>query len=148
MAGFARERGMNLATPAPRWFWIAAIAAVLFEAYGCIVYLSYVTANPETFPADQQALWKATPVWVTAAFAIAVWSGLAGSAGLLLRRRWAVPLLGLSLLAVIVQMAGMAATPGVLMTSAELAQPLGIAVVCALIYGLAHHARRRGWLRS
>ena len=53
--------------------------------------------------AEQQALYAARPAWAVAATAIAVWGGAAGCLGLILRKRWAVPLLVASLAGVIVQ---------------------------------------------
>jgi hypothetical protein len=51
----------------------------------------------------QQEFFVTTPVWATAAFAIAVNAGVLGSLFLLLRKSWAVPMFALSLAAIIVQ---------------------------------------------
>ena len=56
-------------------------------------------------------MWDATPTWMVAAYAIAVWVGLAGALLLLLRRKLAVPLLLVSLIAVIVQFSGLFLVP-------------------------------------
>src|SRR5687767_1690247 len=94
-------------TGIPAWYWIAAGLALLFEATGCFMYLAQVGADRATLPLDQRAMWDATPSWMVAAYAIAVWVGLAGAALLLLRRKLAVPVLLVSLIAVIVQFSGL-----------------------------------------
>jgi 3-methyl-2-oxobutanoate hydroxymethyltransferase len=47
----------------------------------------------EQYPADRQAVMAAMPAWQIPVYAVAVWSGLLGAIGLLMRRRWAVPVL-------------------------------------------------------
>ena len=58
-------------------------------------------------------MWEATPPWMVAAYAIAVWVGLAGAALLLMRRKLAVPLLLVSLVAVVVQFGGLLLVPAI-----------------------------------
>src|SRR5688572_32845688 len=102
---------MTATTAVPTWFWLAAGLALLFEATGCFMYLAQVSADRATLPLDQRAMWDATPAWMTAAYAVAVWVGLAGAALLLMRRKLAVPLLLVSLLAVVVQFSGLFLVP-------------------------------------
>ena len=90
----------------PKWFLPVAIAALLWNLLGCAAYLSDVMLTPEDIAkmtADQQALYAARPSWSVAATAIAVWGGAAGCLGLIMRKRWALPLLIASLAGVIVQ---------------------------------------------
>ncbi|MCY7397843.1 MAG: hypothetical protein LH466_03255, partial [Sphingomonas bacterium] len=95
----------------PAWFWICAAAAVLFEAFGCTMYLAQVTMDHASMPLDQRAMWDATPTWMVAAYATAVWVGLVGGALLVMRRKLAVPVLLVSLIAVIVQFSGLFLVP-------------------------------------
>jgi len=133
----------------PTWFWVAAVLALLFEAAGCFMYLAQVSADRATLPLDQRAMWDATPTWMVTAYAIAVWVGLAGAALLLMRRKLAVPLLLVSLIAVIVQFSGLFLVPQLRQTvpGTALAGPIVIVVGCYLIFHLARLAGRRGWLR-
>jgi len=62
--------------------------------------------------AAQQALYAARPAWSVAATATAVWSGAAGCVGLIVRQRWAMPLLIASLSALVVQDAWLFALSG------------------------------------
>ena len=135
----------------PIWYWVAAIGALLFESLGCFFYLAEVRLTPEQIaklPLDQAAMLGARPAWYYAAFGIAVWVGLLGSIGLLLRKAWAVPLLLVSLIAVAVQFSAVFIVPEMrVVTSDALLGPVVIFVVCYGIYMLSRLARRRGWLR-
>lgn len=91
---------------APLWFWVVAIVAVLWNAIGLLAYFQQMMMSAEQFaalPQVEQDLLSAQPLWVSAAFAIAVFAGFAAALALLLRKRIAVRLFLLSLLAVIVQ---------------------------------------------
>lgn len=90
----------------PIWFWIVGVVALLWNGIGVLAYLQQVMMSAEEFaalPEAQQNLLSTQPVWVTAAFAIAVFAGLVASISWLLKKRIAVRLFLLSLLAVIVQ---------------------------------------------
>ena len=94
-------------------------------------------------------IFDATPAWVLAAFAIAVWIGLAGAILLVLRRRLAEPLLAVSLVALAAQTSAFLVVPELrnLTSSDDLLLPVIILVVCYGIWQLARLARRSGWLR-
>ena len=140
---------VNHAIAVPAWFWMAAGLALLFEAFGCYMYLAQVTVDRTTLPLDQRAMWDATPPWMVAAYAIAVWVGLVGALLLMLRRKLAVPVLLVSLIAVILQFSGLFLVPQLRQTVPDtaLALPIAIIVICYLIFLLARLANRRGWLR-
>ncbi|MBA3577344.1 MAG: hypothetical protein H0W39_07025 [Sphingomonas sp.] len=135
--------------PVAGWYMIAAIASLLFMALGCAMYVMHVTADPESIPLDQRAAYAAEPLWVTAANAVAVWVGLAGALMLVLRRKLAQPLLLVSVIAVLVWLAGLILVPG--LREAISANDLAVAVVVAAItwtiFWFARHSRQRGWLR-
>ncbi|MBT8181744.1 MAG: hypothetical protein KJO53_09160 [Eudoraea sp.] len=95
-------------TKPPVWFWIVSILALLWNLMGVMAYLgqAYMTEEMKAeYTSEQLALMESTPAWITAAFAIAVWGGLLGCLALLLRKKWAKPLLILSLIGILVQMA-------------------------------------------
>jgi len=143
------ETGLTGKTAVPGWFWVAAGLALLFEALGCFMYLAQVASDPAALPLDQRAMWDATPTWMVAAYAIAVWVGLIGAALLLMRRKLAVPVLLVSLIAVVVQFSGLFLVPQLRQTVPDtaLAFPIAIMVVCYAVFHLARLADRRGWLR-
>lgn len=142
----AAERGNP-----PAWYWVAAICALLFECLGCFFYLAEVRLTPEQIamlPLDQAAMLSARPAWYYAAFAGAVWVGLTGAVGLLLRKSWAVPALLISLIAVIVQYSAILIVPRMrTISSDELLGPIVVALVSYGIFMLARLAKRRDWLR-
>ncbi len=133
----------------PGWFYAVAAVALLFEAFGCFMYVTQVTADHAALALDQRAMWDATPTWMVAAFAIAVWVGLAGAVLLLMRRKLAVPVLLVSLVAVIVQftwwvfLSGAAETLG----PSTYAAPAVVILVGILLVWLASIGVKRGWLR-
>src|SRR5918994_1509633 len=96
-------------TPRPLagWFMPAAIASLLFMGLGCVMYLTHVLADPDSLPLDQRSAYLAEPAWVTAAYAVAVWVGLAGTVLLVMKRKLAEWLLLISLIAVLVWLAGL-----------------------------------------
>lgn len=136
--------------PTPRWFRPVAVAALVWNLIGCFAYLSDVTLTPDDIAklsADQQALYAARPAWSVAATAVAVWAGALGCLGLVLRRRWATPLLVASLVGVILQdlsllaLGGSAPVPA----AAYVLQGLVLAIAIGLVV-LARRAAARGWL--
>ena len=139
----ARSNGL------PAWFRPAAIAVLAWELLGCVMYLMQVRVDPAALPADQRAVWDATPAWMIGAYALAVWVGLAGAALLLMRRKLAEPLLLVSLVAVVAWFSGQLLVPQLrgLMSSDMLLLPFVIVVVCFAIWSFARRSRRRGWLR-
>ncbi|WP_417612124.1 hypothetical protein [Parasphingorhabdus sp.] len=97
---------MTVKTKAPIWFWVVGVVALLWNGLGVAAYLQQIAMSAADFaalPRVQQDLLSTLPFWVTAAFAIAVFAGFVASISWLLRKRIAVRLFLLSLLAVIVQ---------------------------------------------
>lgn len=92
---------------APAWYWLVAVACLLFESAGAYLFANSLMLDPATLPLDQRAIFDATPQWMSIAWAIAIGAGFLGAIGLLLRRRFAEPLLLVSLIAVAVQFSGL-----------------------------------------
>lgn len=88
-------------------FWIIGVAALVWNGLGVMQYLgmAYMTDEVKAaLPEAERTLYDNIPSWVTAAFAIAVFGGLIGSAFLLMRKKLARPMFLISLIAIIVQM--------------------------------------------
>jgi hypothetical protein len=134
----------------PKWFLPVAILALAWNLIGCAAYLKDVmmsAADIAQMSAAQQALHAARPAWSVGATAIAVWAGALGCIGLIMRKRWATPLLAASLAGVVVQdislfmMSGVAAeTP----TAAMVLQGLVLLIAIGLVL-LARKASAQGW---
>lgn len=135
--------------PVAGWFIIAAVASLLFMGLGCISYLMHVFANPATMPLDQRAAHEAEPAWVTGAYAVAVWIGLVGALLLVLRRKIAEWLLLLSLIAVLVWLAGLVLVTQLRenMSANDLLVAMIVTALTWTVYWFARHSRQRGWLR-
>jgi hypothetical protein len=135
--------------PLRSWFWIAAGAVLLFMVVGVAGYLATVMTPLNRMPADQQAKMAVMPVWQTAVYAIAVWSGLLGALALLLRRRWSVPVLLISLVCAIGTFLPFALLPQVreLATGGDAVAAVIVISLCAASYWLAVQSRQKGWLR-
>lgn len=135
--------------PVASWFMVAAVAALLFMALGCVSYVMHVFADPSTMPLDQRAAYAAEPAWITGAYAVAVWVGLAGAILLVLRRRLAEPALLLSLVATLVWLAGLVLVRDLRenMSANDLLVAIVVTALTWTIYWFARHSRMRGWLR-
>lgn len=89
----------------PVHLWIVGALAVLWNGFGCYDYLmtrmrntDYLADMMPTVDPEATLAWvDAFPVWAQFGWGLGVWAGLAGGVLLLLRHRWAVPALGLSL---------------------------------------------------
>ncbi|WP_281543207.1 hypothetical protein [Maribacter aestuarii] len=91
----------------PAWFWVVSVLALLWNLSGVVAYLAQAFMTPEDIgkmPEAERLLIESQPVWVTGAFALAVWGGALGSVALLLRKKWAVPILIISLVGILGQM--------------------------------------------
>jgi len=82
-------------------------------------------------------------------FGLAAIAGTAGPFGLLFARRWAVPALRVSFVAIVARMsAACLLTPAWSLTGLRgLALPLLLVLVVVSIWLFARSAQRRGWLR-
>jgi len=67
-------------------FWIIAVIALIWNLMGVMAYLGQAYMTDETkalLPEAEKALYNNVPIWVTAAFAIAVFGGVLASIALL-----------------------------------------------------------------
>lgn len=135
-------------TSTPTWFRVAAVIAILWNAFGVAMYLSSVGVfgDPMVGMTDaERAAAASIPAWITGAFAIGTFAGLIGSVGLLLSQRWALPVLIVSLLALLVLEGWIVFFSGALQQFG-IAVPIMVSLGAILLAWLATHARTRGWL--
>lgn len=131
----------------PGWFRIAAVAALVWNAFGVVMYLSSVGLFGDPAAGLSEAERTAAdgiPAIITGAFAIGTFAGLIGSLGLLMRKAWAQPVLLVSLVALIV-LEGWIVVSGTVAVSGY-ALPIIVTLGAILLAWLATHARARGWL--
>lgn len=101
---------MNIAerVDPPGKFWFVAIAALTWNGIGVFSFISRLQMTGEevfALPALERQVFMLTPEWVTMVFGMAVIFGSLGAIYLLVRRKTAVFMFMVSLLAVLVQMA-------------------------------------------
>ena len=132
-------------------FWIIGGAALVWNLIGLAFYIGQVSITPEALAAlteAQQEFFLATPTWATAAFAIAVNAGVLGSLFLLLRKTWAVPMLAISLAAIVVQDVDAFALRdafGIVGVSSVIIPSMVFVIGIALLL-YARATKERGWL--
>ena len=136
----------------PLWFRLLAILALLWNLIGVAMYLQKVGMFGDPLAGLDQAelaLAASVPAWVTAVFALAVFTGLAGSIALVMSNRLSRLLLLLSLARVLAQCAWI-----VLMSDARavhgltgIAMPALITLIAAAQVALANLGLRNGWVR-
>ena len=135
----------------PKWFAVIAVVALLWNLLGCIAIAADLMLSPADvakLSAAQQQLYAARAGWAVAASVTAVLGGAIGCIGLLLRKKWAFPVLILSLIGILIQDFGLF----VVVDGATLAGPVAVimqAVVLAIGVALVLLSRKgiaRGWL--
>jgi len=148
------EEAVSARTPAH--LWIVGGLATLWNAFGCVDYLMTRLRSSEWLSqggGDPEAMlaWiDSFPLWVQAGWAIGVWFGLAGSIFLLMRRRWAVRALGLSMVGAIVSLGYQLAAnpPPPPMNEGSMAMlPVLMIVITVALFLYARRQERNGLLR-
>lgn len=135
----------------PIWFTVVVAIALVWNVLGLLAVLADLrlsAADIAALPAQQQALYKARPLWSVGASIVAVVGGTLGCLALLLRRRASFFLLYASLLGVVLQDIGIFIVAGagrVANPVPFILQGLVLVISVGLIF-LAHHAASRSWL--
>ncbi len=143
---------MNPSVKPPLWFWVVSTAMLLWNGAGAMAYVADATITADALnalPEAERALRLSRSAWATAAFAVAVFGGAVGCLLLLVRSRWASPVLVLSLLGVVVQMthAFLIANGYEVYGPPGLIMPALVLTFSLFLVGFARRARARGWLR-
>jgi hypothetical protein len=143
---------MSASVKPPLWFWVVSAAMLLWNGVGVMAYIADATIGAEALkalPDAERALRESRPAWATAAFAVAVFGGAVGCLLLLVRSRWALPVLVVSLIGVIVQMthAFLIANSFEVYGPGGLIMPVMVLVLSLCLVWFARRARMRGWLR-
>lgn len=136
----------------PAWFWIGAVLALAWAAIGCFAYVTQVSMTPEqmaALPEGQRQMFETMPGWVTAVYAIAVWTNLVGAVALLMRRSWARPLFIASLIAVLIQFGWSFLVAKVAEVVGPSAYPLPVTIIVLgiVLVWFSGLAMKRGLLR-
>ena len=119
----------------PTHLWIVGVVSLLWNSMGAFDYtatelrLEFYMAQ---FTQAQLDYFYGFPAWAVAAWALGVWGSWFGSVGLLLRKRWAVWLFGISI-------AGLALTTlyNLVLTDGSAAMGEGAVAFTAVIWVIA-----------
>ena len=135
-------------TKTPIHLWIVAILAVLWNAVGAFDYVAtqyQLESYIGQFTPEQLDYFFAFPVWMVAAWAIAVWASVLGSLSLLMRKAFSVWLFGISILGLAVSSIYFILSDGMAVMGSEGATFTAVIWIIALFlyfYSKAMAARR------
>ena len=149
----------TVATTTPVHLWIVGGLGTLWNAFGAYDYLMTRMRNTDYFesmmpgvdPNEILAWIDAFPIWAQFGWGLGVWGGLLGSILLLVRSRWAVLVLGLSLVGCVLglgyQIAMAPPAPGGMSEGAGAIMPWVIIAVAVGLFVYARAQRAKGLLR-
>jgi len=138
----------------PTWYWVVSGLAVLWMLFGVMAWVMDLMTDEAAvaqMSEAQRQLYSARPQWLFVVYGVAIFSGLAGAIGLLLRKPWAAMLFVLSLAAIVIQFGytffGMHAVQ-VLGAAAAIPFPLVIFLIGVALVWFAGRARKAGWITA
>lgn len=135
----------------PGWYRVLAILALLWNLMGCAAFATEIFAQEamikEWEPAQQK--WARTiPTPIYFVYGLAVVTGVAGSIGLIIRKRWSGLFFASSFVAVVIQMVyTMIIAGGVrVMGPSSVVMPAVVIIIAGGLVWFSLFARRKGWL--
>lgn len=140
----------------PWHLWLVGVLSLLWNGFGAFDFIQTTTRGEAYmraagFDDAMVAYYEAMPGWMYVPWTLGVWGAVIGSVMLLLRRRWAVPAFGLSLLGALISMIYGKLIDPPPPAPPELAamswMPIVILLIAILLFGYAFNMRKRGVLR-
>lgn len=134
---------------APWHLWVVGILALLWNISGAYTIMSAQAGRLPGISADEAAYYAAQASWFVVVTDLALLSAIAAAVALLLRRRWAVPLFGISIVCIAVT-AGYdlaAGTSRMFANQGALIATIVIWVLAVLQFWYAAAMRSKGVLR-
>ena len=144
---------MTTRSSVPRWYWVIAAVALLWNLMGCAFFAIEIFAQEAAMESMTQAQkeWaRSIPGWIYFVYGVAVTTGVAGSIGLFLRKSWTIAMFAICLAAVTVQMVYTMLIGGGLqvMGPSGLVMPAMVIGIAAALLWFSWFARSRGWLAA
>lgn len=136
----------------PKWYWVVSIIALLWMLVGVAAWTADLLTDEAALAnmsEAQRQLYAARPQWLFAVYAVAIFSGLVGAIGLLLRKRWAIVALAVSLAAIVVQFGyTFLALDAIRLLGAAAALPFPVVIfaIGAFLLWFARRGRGLGWI--
>ncbi len=142
------EQAGSIVNAPPTWFWVASGLGLVWNLVGVAAFVGQMTMDLTTLSAAEQAFYESTPAWATVAFAVAVFGGVLGTVGLLLRRGWAFAMLVACLLGIVVQDShSLFIGDGIeVFGPAGFILPLFTFGIGAALAGFARYSMKQGWI--
>ena len=140
----------------PWHLWLVGVLSLLWNGFGAFDFIQTTTRGEAYmraagFDDAMVAYYEAMPGWMYLPWTLGVWGAVIGSVLLLLRRRWAVPAFGLSLLGALISLIYGKLIDPPPPAPPELAamswMPIIILLIAVLLFGYAFNMRKRGVLR-
>lgn len=140
----------------PWHVWLVGVLSLLWNGFGAFDFIQTTTRGEAYmraagFDDAMVAYYEAMPGWMYVPWTLGVWGAVMGSVMLLLRRRWAVPAFGLSLLGALISLIYSKLIDPPPPAPPELAamswMPIIILLIAILLFGYAFNMRKRGVLR-
>lgn len=143
---------MNVITKPNKAFWIISFIALLWNVIGVFFWVSEHFLMTEevraAYPPEELELINNAPTWGIYVYGAAVFGGLLASVLLLMRRKLAVGIFGISLVAILIQMGYWIIGMGVVdvMGPQALIMPLIVIAIAIFEYFYSKGAAENGWL--
>ncbi len=140
----------------PWHLWLVGVLSLLWNGFGAFDFIQTTTRGEAYmraagFDDAMVAYYEAMPGWMYLPWTLGVWGAVIGSVMLLLRRRWAVPAFGLSLVGALISLIYGKLIDPPPPAPPELAamswMPIVILLIAVLLFGYAFNMRKRGVLR-
>ena len=140
----------------PWRLWLVGVLSLLWNGFGAFDFIQTTTRGEAYmraagFDDAMVAYYEAMPGWMYVPWTLGVWGAVIGSVMLLLRRRWAVPAFGLSLVGALISLIYGKLIDPPPPAPPELAamswMPIVILLIAVLLFGYAFNMRKRGVLR-
>ncbi|MEP7704170.1 hypothetical protein [Paraglaciecola sp. 25GB23A] len=138
-------------SPIARWFLPTSLILLVWNLLGVMAFIQQYSMTAEQIsqlPSAEQALYLNFPLWVSIAFACAVFAGTFGCMALALKKTYAVPLLWISLTGVIVQLyhSFFIANAIEVYGPSGVIMPVMVLAIAIYLVGLCRLASQRHWL--
>jgi hypothetical protein len=138
----------------PTWYWVIAGIALVWMLIGVLSWVMDLMTDEAALSQmseAQQQLYRSRPSWIFGVYAVAIFSGLAGAIGLLMRKGWAVSAFALSLIAIILQFGYTFLVMDairLLGAAAAVIFPLVIFAIGAVLLWFSLHAKKSRWITA
>jgi hypothetical protein len=135
----------------PTWYWVVSVLALIWMLFGILAWTADFLMDEAALAKmteGQRELYAMRPQWLFVVYAVAVFSGLVGTIGLLMRKTWSTTALGLSLAAIVIQFGYTLLVMdaiGLLGASAALPFPITIFAIAVLLLWFSVRAKKSGW---